>query len=368
MAAAYLTTLALGHASMSLPPPRGMHGKPIECVEKKGYKWCDAGCTEQNCLWYAVGCMVGCDSCSLEGKEMWPTPAHVSCKRNGTAVPPGKTPFPVPRTVPAAARTWNIETKSPAGDFTAYMPWSSPGASPVVDPCGVASGFGSGAPKYVHAPKGYKVGDLGSAVLKPLPGNKTIVKAGGTLEAAFGFQVNHGGGYQYRLCPSNSNAKLTEECFQMHPLDFATANHTIRWVDGSKKEIVIPAMTITEGTTPKGSEWRRIPFPACNCDLGENCYFKEGDDAVEEVEKKKGGAESAYEQQPNAPKRCPTGTQFPVPAEDLYGYGDVPPVLVVDTLKVPAHFEEGDYVLSWRWDCEQTPQIWNTCADVTVAR
>ena len=29
-------------------------------------------------------------------------------------------------------------------------------------------------------------------------------------------------------------------------------------------------------------------------------------------------------------------------------------------------FQKGDYVLSWRWDCEQTPQIWNTCADLTV--
>ena len=31
-----------------------------------------------------------------------------------------------------------------------------------------------------------------------------------------------------------------------------------------------------------------------------------------------------------------------------------------------AHLALGDYVLSWRWDCEQTPQIWNTCADLTV--
>ena len=26
-----------------------------------------------------------------------------------------------------------------------------------------------------------------------------------------------------------------------------------------------------------------------------------------------------------------------------------------------------EYVLSWRWDCEQTPQVWNSCADVTIA-
>ena len=81
---------------------------------------------------------------------------------------------------------------------------------------------------------------------------------------------------------------------------------------------------------------------------------------------KGGGATRAYEQQAHPPPRCPTGTQFPVPHDDLYGYGDVPPVLISDKLHVPAATPKGDYVLSWRWDCEQTPQIWNTCADLTV--
>ena len=94
----------------------------------------------------------------------------------------------------------------------------------------------------------------------------------------------------------------------------------------------------------------------------------------------------AYEQQEDAPDRCPTGTQFPVPADDLhvaawkpslstrveeslrpsrYGYADVPSVLVTDRVKIPRGLK-GDYVLSWRWDCEQTNQVWNSCADITV--
>ena len=36
----------------------------------------------------------------------------------------------------------------------------------------------------------------------------------------------------------------------------------------------------------------------------------------------------------------------------------------MDKVEVPKDLETGDYVLSFRWDCEQTPQIWNTCADV----
>ena len=25
-----------------------------------------------------------------------------------------------------------------------------------------------------------------------------------------------------------------------------------------------------------------------------------------------------------------------------------------------------DYVLSFRWDCEQTPQVWTTCSSIRV--
>ena len=37
---------------------------------------------------------------------------------------------------------------------------------------------------------------------------------------------------------------------------------------------------------------------------------------------------------------------------------------IVDEVNVPE--TTGDFVLQWRWDAEQTAQVWNTCADVTV--
>jgi len=37
---------------------------------------------------------------------------------------------------------------------------------------------------------------------------------------------------------------------------------------------------------------------------------------------------------------------------------------IVDKLIAPK--EAGDYILQWRWDNEQTPQIWTTCADLRV--
>merc|ERR1712216_100021 len=38
---------------------------------------------------------------------------------------------------------------------------------------------------------------------------------------------------------------------------------------------------------------------------------------------------------------------------------------IVDKVRVPT-IPDGDYVISFRWDSEQTPQVWNTCGDVTI--
>ena len=39
---------------------------------------------------------------------------------------------------------------------------------------------------------------------------------------------------------------------------------------------------------------------------------------------------------------------------------------VLDRVKVPAELTPGEYVLSWRWDCEESTQVWQNCADITV--
>merc|ERR1712166_1587526 len=76
---------------------------------------------------------------------------------------------------------------------------------------------------------------------------------------------------------------------------------------------------------------------------------------------------------------CTRGPQFTDHAPPgYYGYGspqnplengpDLEAVYswkVVDELKVPEGLS-GDYVVSWRWDCEQTAQVWTQCATVTI--
>ena len=37
-----------------------------------------------------------------------------------------------------------------------------------------------------------------------------------------------------------------------------------------------------------------------------------------------------------------------------------------DLVEVPMKFPPGDYVLSFRWDCLESPQIWNACANIRI--
>ena len=37
-----------------------------------------------------------------------------------------------------------------------------------------------------------------------------------------------------------------------------------------------------------------------------------------------------------------------------------------DEVIVPAGLAPGEYVVGWRWDCEESTQVWSSCADVTV--
>lgn len=42
------------------------------------------------------------------------------------------------------------------------------------------------------------------------------------------------------------------------------------------------------------------------------------------------------------------------------------PYSIFDKVLIPSSIESGDYLLSWRWDCEQSPQVWQNCADVKI--
>jgi len=346
------------HGGLAFPPPRNNYNN-TDPVNSPGFD-----CPGLECHWFNEGCWIGCETCTMEmpeGGNYWNKP---ECKGRQ----------PMEPTLPERYRTWNIGNPSSQGDWTRYHPWRAPGYAPVVDPCGVAGAYKQhGDP----VPPGSKLGDLGSKL--PKLGVKTEWTAGGVAEVGAMMGTNHGGGYVYSLCPAGE--PITEECFQRTTLKFVDDHHTIRYLDNGT-QFDIPAMSVNEGTWPKGSTWRRNPIPACNCDNGRGCVYD-----------KKGTLTSAYadgaEPQPphltcidgdGGPQghndcKCPTGTQFPVPFD--YGYGDklhwvkLKPNspdrymwAVVDRVRVPE--VSGDFVLRWRWDCEQTPQVWSHCADVTI--
>ena len=199
---------------------------------------------------------------------------------------------------------------------------------------------------------------------------------------------------QYRLCKRGRN--ITEECFQEMPLEPATVTHEIVYGPltpqpkpaGWQKRSEIPAVHVRQGTKG-GSTWIRNPIPACYGPTG-------------------GGLG-------NSPAPCHRA-QFPPPIPGLFGFGPtacivasadaltnfsmlVKPCMeqgwnttacvkynlkkytncsfaelfswverfnfnIVDTLKVPDAI--GDYVLSFRWDSEQSPQIWTGCSDIRI--
>ena len=66
---------------------------------------------------------------------------------------------------------------------------------------------------------------------------------------------------------------------------------------------------------------------------------------------------------------CPAGTvQFPEVTPGLSGFENahMKDWSVMDRVLVPSDLELGEYLLSWRWDCEETRQVWQNCADVTI--
>ena len=96
----------------------------------------------------------------------------------------------------------------------------------MVDPCGQAGG------KYKQTPVGgdsvfatvslegktFEMGDLGSKVLPPSLAEEVVNwTVGSTPRVAWGMRYNHGGGYQYRLCPLDK-MPCTEADFQEMPL------------------------------------------------------------------------------------------------------------------------------------------------------
>ena len=327
---------------------------------------CGLGCTGDACLWYAIGCFAGCGNCSYQGKDLYPTADDLAAAGNCEPI--------APTINDQSLRSYNIDTEAGSdADWTKVMPWRAAGTAgagnPTFNPCGMNSGDITGA---LPTATGFEeVGMLGTD-LPALAADAPVWKLGGVVEVEWAIYANHAGGYSYRLCKKGADgfAGVTEACFQETPLDFADANTTVRYRDGSRADFEIPATTTSVGTFPAGSQWRKNPIPMCNCDQGAYCTRT----AAKGAEFKSYSDNHLHDGQDTSEWACPTGVMFETAWDEGYGdgsHGNVDygyfPWTLVDRVTIPADLEAGEYVISWRWDCEQTPQVWNSCADVTIA-
>ena len=373
---------AMGHGGMVSPAPRNAAGvdpraRENACGSKTPYsqggfypgEYCGVGCTGDACLWYAIGCYAGCANCSYQGKDLYPTAQDL--RLAGDCAPAA------PTVNARALRTYNIDSAAgSAADWTRVMPWRAPGTAgagnPAFDPCGVNSGDKTGA---TPTATGFdEVGMPGTRLPAPAGASPAAWRAGGVVEVEWAIYANHAGGYSYRLCKKRAEsgfAGVTEACFQATPLAFADNRTTVRYYDGSRPDFDIAATTTAEGTFPAGSQWRKNPIPMCNCDQGAYCK----DSVKADKEYRPYAATYLHDGQDTSAWGCPTGLMFESAWDEGYGdgsHGNVDygyfPWTLVDRVKIPDALEPGEYVVSWRWDCEQTPQVWNSCADVTVER
>lgn len=121
---------------------------------------------------------------------------------------------------------------------------------------------------------------------------------------------------------------MTEDCFQKTPLDFAPTSRIV-FRNGSSVEFT-PTL-LSNGTTPEGSIWAMNPIPT-DTEYAQPCPQRSG--PVD--------APTAYLRWGKNPTDCS---------------GTWPTTLSIeDTVLIPKDIEPGEYVLGFRWDCEETTQ------------
>eukprot|EP00035_Acanthoeca_spectabilis_P012425 m.221729 g.221729 ORF g.221729 m.221729 type:complete len:365 (+) comp15617_c0_seq5:15-1109(+) len=356
---ALMVTAVLGHGFVIFPPARNAIDKDLPLFANGSFPtttgkpgctpdtgacgcWCTNGTDTcqpgQSCFWFSQGCSIECPTClGVDGSARWQKDL---CNNSAQAT-----------VCDSALRTYNMDAPcNSQADTYKHNPWRHPGTAPVFDACGKAGGgitggkVGGGAAFYtntIHA----KEGDLGSKVLPPMPSGVTI-KAGSTFDATWSMRANHGGGYQYRLCSAKS--ELSESCFQQTPLPFAGVQ-MLQYANGTRQTIpsvyAYPngtgAFSYLDRAVPTAAgAWARNPIPD-------------------------------HTQMGSTSK---SATEFPPPCVDDLS----PPTLglcsgerpfhlaIVDQIIVPATTPPGDYVLGFRWDCEETAQIWASCSDISI--
>eukprot|EP00037_Helgoeca_nana_P015134 m.141751 g.141751 ORF g.141751 m.141751 type:complete len:354 (-) comp22880_c0_seq1:29-1090(-) len=286
---------------------------------QNGTEPCDVG---QSFVWFNQGCSIGCAKCDSE--EANPNTRD----RCGSGMKPTNND-PRFRGINRGVVAMSKE------DIYQWNPWRAPGNAPVYGACGAAGGGplrASTAAPFVDTVLA-RQGDLGASLPRYPTG--VVWQSGGVAEVKISVRANHGGGYQYRLCPATQ--PLTEACLQQTPLNF-TQRTWLEFRNGSR--IAIEGVYLSEGTSPPNSTWALQPLPLTPMD-----HWGSFEPPCQ-------GNDNRINATDPSPSALCAGT-FP--------FG----VNVVDELHVPV-VPPGDYVVGMRYDAENTAQVWQQCADISI--
>jgi len=339
----------------------------------------------QACYWFSNGCTVGCERCdgthnhyghgdqtflwrgmsraTLQARNLtvpnpWNPPRGEMLLNRTTAhtlhiAPNCETPSEPPTLCDPSLRTSNSQSLCGGkDDIYYYSPWRRPGAAPVIDACGsaggrlVGQGTGGAGAQFQNTSVA-RQGDLGSSLPHGPP--SATWQAGAVVEVGWTVMANHGGGYAYRLAPANQ--PLTEAAFRQLPLPFASLTSTLRWDGDTSTQLVFNASRTSTGTTPPGSSWARNPIPS-------GLWSREGPQFDPLCHESQACADYFT---------TGKGEQGVCKCSGFSNGGPLLPNLeIVDSLQLPSSLPPGDYVLQWRWDCEESDQVWASCSDVTI--
>jgi len=346
-----------GHGSLSTPAPRNAPSNPTQLA---------GTCSGESCWWLQEGCQAGCGTCAGDKcYSLIAAGAHSKCCKDVTE----------PTLTDPQYLTYPMQAMH---KISKYNPWFSPGAAPVANSCGLMGGgshcmggVGTTCPKMPHP-----FGTLGTDL--PAVQDKTTWAPGSVQDVSWNIVANHGGGYAYRLCPMGN---VSEDCFQQHHLEFVGNQSWIQYSDDKSNRTAIPAVRVSQGTTPKGSTWTRNPIPACSGGPGGAMSLP--------------GCATPQFKPPmdvDGPWTSPGHPQYTKGTPGIFGFGPGRCYQtafnistrgfcrdqelkywqakfnfnIIDQVQVPSDLPAGDYLLSWRWDAEQTPQVWTNCADVSI--
>lgn len=167
---------------------------------------------------------------------------------------------------------------------------------------------------------------------------QTTWEAGSVVEVAWTIVANHQGASGFRLCPRHSvgrdtgNDGPTEKCFQANHLKYATKETCIQCP--ANNTVARKCFAANDRTGKNGNIYRESIAHTCTGGHQQTDFC-------------------------NGKMDYPCFTHSPAQSLHEQGFSLVDKVIVPD-------LPEGDYVLSWRWDCQRTPQVWMNCADIRV--